>query len=336
MNQSKFSLADVLTVLAALVFGFVSFLGANFLNIGNDSVWGMPNATGCVVIAVFVTLSLFGTAFVAKLLKRTSRNFKTCFVWEVILLFLFVLSAVFFASEGSPFAHYFTVTEQKLEINGKLQASITQAENMFAEYENYADNREELYKQKLQSVVAAKGINPTEYARYGFDGASGVSDASQIDTKMFTIHADLFPTNYSDTIAGNGIKEIATEWLQEAKNTTGSWKPIGIVDVVNDIEQNSTAWLNTLVTLSKAPKQDEPAPDFEYNLSFDDVKTHFTKFESPSPLSIGLAVLAYALMLLSWFVTKRNTKSNHGFHALIRKLFSPKREKKGSGFDIEY
>ncbi len=179
---------------------------------------------------------------------------------------------------------------------------------MFAEYENYAANRKNLYKHKLQSVVDAKSINPTEYTEYGFDGKSGVSDSSQIDTKMFTVHADLFPTNYSDTVARNGIKEIATEWLQDAKSTTISWKPIGIVSVVNDIEQKSTDWLNTLVTLSLVREQGEQATDFEYTLSFEDVKTHFTKLNTPTPLSIGLAVLAYVLMLLSWFVTKRSTR----------------------------
>jgi hypothetical protein len=308
MNQSKFSLADVLAALAALAFGFVCFLGANFLNISNDKVWGMSHITGCVVIAVFIAVLLFGTAFGAKLLKRTSRNFKTCFVWELILLVLFVLFAVFFATKTSPFPHYFTVWEQKSEINSKLQTSIKQAESMFVAYESYADNREKLYKNKLQSVATAKRINPTEYAKYGFNGTSGVSDASQIDTKMFTVHADLFPTNYSDTVASNGIKEVATGWLQDAKNTTSNWKPISIVSVVNDIEKNSNEWLSTLVALSKVREQGEKASDFEYSLSFDDVKTHFTNLDSPTPLSIGLAVLAYVLMLLSWFVTKRSTR----------------------------
>ncbi|MBE0574154.1 hypothetical protein IH575_04600 [Candidatus Dojkabacteria bacterium] len=307
MNQSKFSLADVLTVLAALAFGFVCFLGANFLNIGNDEVWGMPRTTGCIVIAVVCSVLLFATAFGAKLLKRTSRNFKTCFIWEVILLTLFVLFAVFFSTKTTPFPHFFTVTAQKSEINSKLRTSITQAENMFDAYEFYADNRKELYKNKLKSVVAAKRINPMEYEAYGFQN-NGISDDKQIETKMFTVHADLFPTNYSDTTANNGTKEVATKWLQNAKNTTSNWKPIGIVGVVNDIEKNSTDWLNTLVTLSQVSEQGEQATDFEYPLSFDDVKTHFTKLDRPAPLSFGLALLAYILMLLSWFVTKRSTR----------------------------
>jgi hypothetical protein len=307
VDQNKFSLADVLLVLATIAFGFAFFLGANFLNIGNDKVWGMPHTTGCIVMALFCTVLLFATSFGAKLLKRTSRSFKTCFVAEAILLMLFVSFAVFFTTKTSPFTHYFTVTAQKLEINNKLQTSIRQAENMFAGYESYAYNRENLYKNRLISLVAAKGINPNQFEAFGFQN-NGISDDKQIENKLFTVHADLFPTNYSNTSANNGIKEVATEWLQNAKNITSSWKPIGVVGVVKDIEKNSSHWLNTLVKLSQVREQGEQATDFEYSLSFEAVKTHFTKLARPTGLSLGLAVLAYVLMLLSWLVTKRSTR----------------------------
>lgn len=306
MNQSNFSLADVLTVLTALAFGFISFLGINFLNIGNNEVWGMPHTTGCIVKAVLISILLFGTAFGAKRLKRINHSFKTGFILEVILLIMFMLLAVYFAIKTSPFPHYFTVTAQRSEIIDKIHTNITQAENMFEAYEKYADNRKLLYQKKLIAVADAKRINPSEYTEYGFDGRSGVSDASQIDTKMFTVHADLFPANYSDTIANNGLKEVATNWLQDAKNTINSWKPIGIVGVVEDIEKNSNDWLNTLISLSEVREQGEQATNFEYTLTFDDLKTHFTKFEKPMSLPIGLAMLAYLLMLLSWLVTKRD------------------------------
>lgn len=308
MNQSNFSLADVLTVLTALAFGFISFLGINFLNIGNNEVWGMPHTTGCTIKAVLISIILFGTAFGAKRLKRINHSFKTGFILEVILLIMFMLLAVYFAIKTSPFPHYFTVTAQRSEIIDKIHTNITQAENMFEAYEKYADNRKLLYKKKLIAVADAKGVRPNEYKEYGFDSRSGVSDASQIDTKMFTVHADLFPANYSDTIANNGLKEVATNWLQDAKNTITRWKPIGIVGVVEDIEKNSNDWLNTLISLSRVREQGEQATDFDYSLTFDDLKTHFTKFEKPMPLPIGLAVLAYLLMLLSWFVTKRSTR----------------------------
>jgi hypothetical protein len=296
MNQSNFSLADVLTLLAALAFGFVCFLGANFFTLGDTGQ--------SIILASMIAVLLGGLAFGAKLLKRTSRNFKSYFVLEIILLVAFIGLAFLFAN--SPFPHYFTVSDKKADIQSKLTASITQAENMFAEYEQYAAKRETVYKSKLRSVATAKSVNPTEYAEYGF--VNNVATETQIENKMFSLHVDLFPTNYSDTVAHNGIKEVAAKWLRGAKNDTNGWRPIGIVAVVNEVEQNSQEWLKTLVTLSQVREKGEKAEDFTYSLSFDDVKTAFKTLGKPTPLTIGLAALAYVLMLLSWFVTKRHTR----------------------------
>lgn len=307
MNQSKFSLADVLTVLSVLVFSFVSFLGAYFLNIKDEKVWGMSYTTGCIMMAVLVFGLLFVTSYGAKLFKRASRNFKTNFILEILSIMLFVLIAIFFTSKSSPFIHYFTVNGRSTEINNKLQTSISQAEELFSNYENYAGNRKELYENKLKSVVRAKGINPNEYSEYGFKN-NGVSDQKQIDKKMFTVHADLFPTNYSDTVSNKGLKEVATNWLNDSKEITNSWKPIGVVGVVKNVEKNSTEWLNTLIVLSKVREQGEQANDFEYSLAFNDVKNDFSTPKSPTPVSIIFAVLAYVLMMFSWFVTRRDTR----------------------------
>ncbi len=309
MNNSKFSLADVLTVFAAIAFGLVSFLGVDFMNIGNTKVWGMSHTIGCIVVAIVIALLLGGTAFGAKLLKRTSRNFKTCFIWEIVFLFFFVIFALFFTTKSSPFPHFFMVLSNKTEIKEKLQTSITQAENMFAAYETYADNREILYKHKLKSVVSAKNTNPAEYKKYGFDGTSGVPDSLQINTKMFIVHADLFPTNYCDTINKNGIKEVAYAWLNDSKTATNTWYfPVGSAGVVADIQKNSEDWLNTLINLSQVRENGEIATDFEYSFEFDDVESYYTKFSSPTGLAIAFAMLVYVMFLLSWFVTKRSTK----------------------------
>jgi len=295
MKQSKFSLADVLTLLAALAYGFVCFLGTNFYTLGDS--------TQSIVLAVIIAGLLGITALGAKLLKRTSRNFKTRFVWEMILLVLFTGLTAFFSY--SPFPHYFVVSEQKTEIQNKLTASITQAENMFAAYEDYAENREKLYESELYSVVAGKNINPSNFAAFGFVN-NGVPDNKQIDNKMFTIHADLFPTNYEE------MKKVGSTWLTEARNIVESWKPIGIVNVVNEVEKNSNDWLSKLTGLSSMREKGEQTEDFAYELSFDDVKKHFTTLGKPSPLSIGLAGGAFLLMLLSYLISKRSTKTTIG------------------------
>lgn len=308
MYQSKFSLADVLALLAALIFGFFTFMGANFLNIGNDKVWGFPHTIGCVIMAVFCTVLLFLTAFGAKLFKRTSRNFKTCLLLEALMLLLFLIFAVIFAMKESPFSHYFRVTSQKDGINIKLQSSITQAEKMFAAYELYAENRIQLYQNTLNRIATPENKNIDSLTEYGINDSNGVPFPAQIDTKIFTIRANLFPTNYSDTVARNGIKEVAAKWLHDAKDATSGWKPIGIVGVVNDIEKNSSNWLNILENLSKVTEKGEKADSFPYSLSFQDVKSNFTQVDSSSLIATGLAILVYVLILLSWLVTKRSTR----------------------------
>jgi len=120
---------------------------------------------------------------------------------------------------------------------------------------------------------------------------------------MLIIHADLFPTTYSG--GGTGIKDVATKWLEDAKKTTESWKPISIVAVVNEVEKNSQGWLNALIGFSKKREQCEQAEDFDYSLSFANVKTDFQTLGKPTALTIGLAALAFVLMLMSWFITKR-------------------------------
>ena len=295
MNQSKFSLADVFTLVAALGYGFVCFLSSNFYTLGDTS--------GSIVLSVIIALLLFGTAFGAKLLKRTSRNFKTSRILEIVCLVLFTGLTIFFAY--SPFPHYFVVLEQKAVVESKLAASITQAESMFSEYERYAQKRENSYRNILESAVTSKSTNPSRYLAYGFESNS-VSDDNQIQNKMFAIHADLFPSNYKE------MKKVDSTWLGDSRKTVESWKSIGIVSVVKEVEQNSDEWLKKLVEFSKAREKGEQAEDFTYTLSFDDVKSHFTTLGKPTPLSLGLALLIYLLMLLSWMISSRNTKTTVG------------------------
>jgi hypothetical protein len=289
MNQSKFSLADLLILLGALGFGLFCFLSLNFLSLGKTG----PSLFWAAMLA----LILGGFALGAKLLKKTSRKFKTCFIWEVILLALFggvALFAIF------PFSHYFAVSNQKDEIQKKVSDNITQAENMFAKYERYAEDRESSYRDKLHRVVAAKYTQPGEYANY-FE--HGVDDNMQIENKMFTLHADLYPSNYED------MKKGSTEWLINAKNAVAYWYSISIVDVVNDVEKNSKNWLAKLTEFSTVRAQGEQTQDFTYALSFDDIKRYFTTPGTPTWLSAVLAVLAYVLMLLSYLITRRSTKT---------------------------
>lgn len=307
MNQSKFSLADVLTILTALAFGFLCFLGANFYNLGNT--------TKSITAAVIIAFLLFGTAYSAKLLKRTRVNFKTCVIWEVVLLIVFTLLFVFFTY--MPFSHYFTVSAKQTVIVDKIQKSIAQAQNMFPAYETDAKSRMNLYKNNLESTIVNKLGNESQYKKFGF--IKDIPDDQQKSKKIQNINADLFPTNYSDVKTQKGIKEVALNYLLQAKEATENWKPVGIINVVVTIEDKSNEWKNILVDLYeiKEPGEEDPQ-EFIYPLKFEDVKQFFTKVEKPSVSALLIAFLMWALMVLSWIATPRDTRFP-GFKILFRK-----------------
>jgi hypothetical protein len=290
-EKSKFSLADVFALLAALVFGFVCFLSINFYTLGDK--------TASIAWASAIALTLFALAMAAKFVRGTVSK-----IFEVPALVLF--TAAFGYCAYSQFPHYFTVWGQKKEIQRKLDAGITQAKNMFEAYKKYADERTDSYKRYLDGVVAAKNTKSTEYAEV-FDAAGSRSADEQIDDKIFNLEVDLYPSNYKAT------DSIAAGWLADARDIVKNWKPIDIVGVVTDIDKYSNEWLSSLVEFSskrqKAGNREEDAEDFSYTLSFEDAKGYFTAHGAvPSPLAIGLAVLLYACMLLSYIIAATSSK----------------------------
>ncbi len=289
MNQSKFSLADLLTVLGALGFGFFCFLSLNFLTLGET--------VQSVVWATVIALILGGLALGAKLLKRTTREFKTCIIWEWVLLFLFVIMAFVAVF---PFSHYFAVSDQKEDIKQKIISNITQAEGMFAAYESYADNRLNIYNSRLNSIVAGKSVNPSEYRSYGF--VDGTDDGTQIENKLFNLKEQLYPSNYYE------MKQVDSAWLANSKKYVLNWSPTGIVIVMNTIKPEITSWIDQLIEYSSFRAQGETTKNFDYPLTFNDDTDKITELGTPIPLSIGIALALYVLMLLSYLITKRHTR----------------------------
>lgn len=289
MSQSKFSLADLLTVLGTLGFGFFCFLSVNFLTLGDTTL--------SIIWAVIISLILGGLAFGVKLVKRTSRNFKIFIIWEWVLIFLFLVVA-FFAI--FPFSHYFIVSAQKSDIQRKVASNITRAEGLFTAYESYADNRLNIYKSRLNSIVAAKRVNPEEYKNFGF--VEGTDDNTQVENKMFSLKAQLYPSNYSD------MKQIDSDWLSDAKDKVTSWSPTGIVKVVNTLKIEIPSWNEQLKSYSSFRAKGETATDFNFPLSFDDVSGIFNQRTNPNQLALIIGIALYVLMFLSYFITKRHSR----------------------------
>lgn len=303
MKQLKFTLADVLTVSTAVAFGFICFLSQYYISFGNikeSLAW-----------ALVITFSLTATAYIAKLLKQSNRRFKMSKFFEIFFLLLFTGLTVYFTF--TTFTHYFNVLNRKAEISSKLERSINLADSMFDKYESDAERRLKVYRGHLEQIVMLKekGVDTATYSKV-FGPSKTPPDSVKIAIKMASLSGDLFPSNYSDSITGKGIKESAISWLLKSKRDVVNWKSIGIITVASDVERNTEGWKNQLKLFYKSKAFGEPQNyyNFEYDLKFDEVKPYFTESERPSLLALAIASGAYLLMLVSWFVAKRDYRSS--------------------------
>ena len=289
LNVGEITFVLLCTFAVSAVFGFICFLSLNFLSLGET----VPSIVFSIIFALLLSIPVF----VAICLKKTSRPTKFKIIWEGVLLFLFVVFAFVFVF---PFSHYFTVSSQKAVIQSKLITNIEQAVGMFDAYEDYANNRLHIYDGRLRSVANAQNVNPSQFRDFGFEDGQNVNE--QIDRKMFTLRARLFPSNYED------IKRVASAWLAEQKNTIANWSPTGIVKIVNSAESEITAWRNELKQLSSFRAQGENSVDFEFPLTFDDVTDKITELGSLSRLSILIALVLYAIILLPYRAIRRHPR----------------------------
>jgi hypothetical protein len=300
MNQLKFSLADLLTVLGTLVYGFICYLSINFLTLGDTSA--------SIVWASVIALALGGLAFGVKLLKITSRNFKIFIIGEWVLLFLFTVTAFIAVF---PFSHYFSVYAIKSDIQKIVSSNITQAENMFPEYEKYANLRLDIYKSKLKSIVNNKEFDPNEYKSFGF--IQGTDDNTQINNKEFTLKVKLYPSNFKD------IKKADSTWLANAKTKISNWSPFGIVNIIKTVNPEISSWKDELKKYSSFRAPGEDVDDFDYKLIFNDVNKKITQISRPTILSVFIAIGLYLLMLLSYFITKRHVKNHYNLFYFFKR-----------------
>ncbi len=289
MNQSKFSLADVFSVIAAMTFGFVCFLSINFLSLGDTM--------SAAIIASIIALILAGLPLSAKFLKRTRKNFKTSLFFELFFLLCFGVVAFILVF---PFSHFFSVYDKKEEIQEKLLKNFTVSDNIYTKYEAYANNRIELYESLLKAVVQGELSNPDEFKKYDFE--PGIAINTQVENKMFTLKAKLYPPNYME------IKNNFISWLSESKGKIEVWSPIAIVDVINSVNFEIEAKKEKLQEWSKFCALNEiPCNGFNYDIIMDDVSIVFKEVDKNSSnlFSVFIAVVLYVFMLFSYFITSR-------------------------------
>lgn len=293
MNHSKFSIADIFTIVAALVFGFFCYLSFNFKFLGDT----VKSVICAVVIAVVLGL----LALLPKWMKSTDHNFKTHFILEWVFMLFFALAAVVAIF---PFSHFFSVSskDNKQKIQTSIETDIRQAEELYDNYEEYVNNRMSLFENEIRTAVVNRSSNMSEYSKYGLKSDPNVSDQKQMEHKINVLRNQLYPSNYEET------KKVHNTWLRDSKTKVSRWNPIGVVNVVGHVQSEITSWVDELVKYSTYRAKGETAEDFSSPVAFSNVNEILSTKYSPTLVSVLLALGLYTIMLLSYFITRRHTR----------------------------
>tara|TARA_B100000035_G_scaffold227316_1_gene195662 strand:- start:2312 stop:3262 length:951 start_codon:yes stop_codon:yes gene_type:complete len=298
MTQSKFSLADLISLLIGIGFGFICFLGFNFYSFGDTRL--------SIFVACIITLLMIGTSMIAIRLKRTNRNFKIRRIWEIFFLFLFTGFTVCFIY--FPFSHYFLVINNEVEIQSKLSRNLGQVDKLYEDYKKYYETQKEIYDLKLDQAILRHELgndnfDNSQFHELGFIRNQDISHEDQKLSLIKKFKRDLFPKDFNekrkkDSIYVENSNEIIYNW---------KYKPIGIFEIIKNLEDVIVSTKTQLINLSK--NGDHKIDSFAPVTYVGELKTLFVTIGKPTITSLVLGFVVWVLMLLSYFTSKRSNKN---------------------------
>ncbi len=287
----KFSWGHIITFIVLIFISYASFMGLVYLYDGDFLCAGLG------VLVVNLVLILF--FIIPQILKGTDKKFRRKIIVERILI---LLSPLFFTIAMVPFIHFGTVFKNRLQIETIFSKSIKASKEMFAAYEDYANNRIKNYDMKLAE-----------------NNTNTVSHSNKIEALKLQIIAD----NY------NALKKSAVKWVDNAAGAT-VWN-VFMLGNIKKIENAIENWNNILHTFSSKIMTDEPESVHSFSSeelsvirakgNLTNLRSVYTTWSGPTALTIGIGILLYILLLFPYFIQSRNTKNTFRLFGTENKAF---------------
>ena len=262
----KFSWGHIIAFVALIFISYVSFMGITYLTDGDFLYAGLG--------VLIINLILIVFFIIPQILKGADEKFSRKIVFERILFFA---APIFFIVAMVPYAHFWTVFENRNEIETTFSESIKTTKGMFDSYEVYANNRIKEYDKKLAQ-----------------DKTNAVHRSNEVEALRLQIIAD----NY------NALKESAIKWIDNASGAT-VWN-VFMIGNIKKIEGAIENWNSSLYNFSSKIMSDEPSGVEPFSSSdpsvttakenLNNLRSVYTTMGAPTMLSIGIGLLLYILL----------------------------------------
>lgn len=293
----KFSWGHIIAFVALIFISYVSFMGITYLTDGDFLYAGLGVFIINLVLIVFF--------IIPQILKGTDEKFSRKIIFERILFFS---APLFFVVVMVPYAHFWTVFDNRSQVETTFSESIKTTKGMFDSYEAYANDRIKEYDKKLAQ-------NKTEI----------VHRTNEVEALRLQLIAD----NY------DALKESAVKWIDNASGAT-VWN-VFMIGNIKKIENAIENWNNSLSGFSGKIMSDEPNGVEPFSSSdpsvtkakenLNNLRSVYTTMGRPSMLAIGIGVLLYILLLFPYIIQSRNTKSTFRLIGSEGDSYTPKRKK---------
>lgn len=298
MNETlRFSWGHIIAFLALLLVSYFSFMGLAYLTNGNFTF----ALIGMVVIDLVYLAVFIGAQILKAQGVKMERKIR---IERVVVLsspLIFVAGMIFMA-------HFFTVHSQEEQVKKTFKASIDDARQLFADYEDYAASRMQTYHNSLASIIS----NQKNTAKMKETGFVAGKEKVQMENMEETLRLQLHSSNY------NRVKESALRWIDNAQNGATTWN-VFILGNTKEIKETIINWENQLREFSSKKMSNEEiiTPVAEFSSSgarsaidgLDRLTASFTTQKFPTAWAILFGIVVYAMLLLPYLLQRRHTKS---------------------------
>ena len=309
-NQTlKFSWGHIIAFVSLIFISYVMYMGAFYQNGGNFSSAAMKVA----LIDIILLITFIG----AQIVKGTDEKFNRSIIIERILI---CLCPIVFVFAMLPYNHFWSVYEQRTQIESQFNSSIEGAKQMFVSYDNYAEDRIKAYKSNLDSIfIARTSGDATLYEKAGF---TGTNDQIKKENFVHTLDLQLRSQNT------DSLKFVAQKWIEEANQGASVWNAF-LIGNVEQISEAIKSWHKILQTNSMAKLSNEEIRGNEVYI-FDEegqsiesatrginsLKDIYTKTSGVQFYTIWSGIILFLMLIFPYTLQRRNEKAK-GYYSLI-------------------
>lgn len=315
MNERlKFSWGHIIAFLALIIVSYLSFVGFTYLTNGNFIF---------ALIGMGITDILYIIFFIgAQQMKASGKKIHSKIIWE--RFFIFGTPIIFIAGMIA-ISHVWVVTSRNETIVTVFNNSIKSGNQLFADYEEYANQRLTDYEMTLQQIVDSKQYDSKTYKNAGFVGNM---DDIQKENMLETLQLQLLSENYQN------LKSDALEWIKTANAGASTWN-VFLLGNTKEIKQALINWENDLKAMSINELTNEtikhPVEGFssvgvkESITALDELSGYYTQRGFPTITAVVMGVILYLCLIFPYLIQQRHGRQvAMGYSTFGRKKFRNK------------